>query len=125
MSWKLSISVAVSWDALVPRAHAAPKAMPGGEIYIRPERAEQLLFHTRALPVSETSPCKPPAETEFFCRTSHALVEGGGRSSSATLQSKKLHLLTLTTCCRLICCSTGSFLFCAISQQIMFVSNTA
>lgn len=47
---------------------------------------------------------------QSFCRTSHALAESGGGSRWATLQFKKLHLLTLTTCCRLISCSTGSFI---------------
>lgn len=121
MSWKLSICVAVSWDALVPRARAALEAMPDGETCIRPGRAEQLQLHTRALPISQTSCCKPPAEIEIFCRTNHALAEGGGGSSLASLQSRKLH--PLTTCCRLIRCSTGSFLFCAISWQMMFSSE--
>lgn len=123
VSWKLSICVAVSWDALVPRARAAPKAMPDGEIYIRPGRAEQLLFHTRALLVSQTRPCKLPAETELFCRTSHALAEGGGGSSSASLQFKNYifwHWLPVADWF-----VVQQDLFCGISQQTMFISNTA
>lgn len=105
VSWKLSTCVAARWNALVPRTCAALEAMPDGERCISPGRPEWLsLFHTRALPVSHSSCCKPLAGIGFFCRMSHALAEGDGRSNSASLQSEKLCPMMLTTCCSLICC---------------------
>lgn len=105
VSWKPSTCVAVSWDALVLGACAALKATPDGERYISPGKAEwPSLCDTRALLVSQTSCCKPPAEIGFFCRTSRALAEGGGRSNSASPQSEKIRPVALTSCCSLICC---------------------